>query len=324
MRAIMISRFGSPDVLTEVELPDPRPAAGQVTIDVTHAAVGMVDVFFRRGDHASNPQFPRPPFVPGIEVAGTVRELGEGVTNVHVGESVVTPLLTLGGYVTVALADARLLVSLASSTIDPVQAVALLPNTTTAYLALTAVAHMREGDRVLVHGATGGLASVFPAVARSLGASRVLGTVGSSFKAEAARALGYDEVVTHDRFPDAFSDQKFDLIIDPVGGTARLASLDLLAPMGRMVLVGHASTTPEEPIRGNDLWLRSIGVLGFSVGAILAYDPTLARQASQAAINLVQQGALNVPIETLPLAQAAEAHRRLEAREVAGRVILTV
>jgi NADPH2:quinone reductase len=324
MRAITISRFGPPEVLTEVELPDPRPAAGQVAIDVTHAAVGMIDVIFRRGDRSGDPRFPSPPFVPGLEVAGTIRELGEGVTDFRVGEPVVTlSLMTLGGYATVALADARLTVSLANTTIDPAQAVAVLPNATTAYLALTTVAHLREGETVLVHGATGGLASAFPAVARALGATRILGTVGSSSKTDVARSMGYDEVLTHDRFPDALSGQKFDLIVDPVGGPAHRASLDLLAPLGRMLLVGHASTTPEEPIRGNDLWVRNIGVLGFSVGPILQAHPLRARPATSAVINLIEQGKLRVPIETLPLAEASEAHRRLEAKGVTGRVILT-
>src|SRR5689334_15163047 len=120
MRAITISRFGPPDVLTEVELPDPRPAAGQVAIDVTHAAVGMIDVFFRRRHSSRDPRFPTRPVVPGIEVAGTIRELGEGVTEFRVGEPVVTmSLMVLGGYATVALADARLTVSLMSNNIDP-------------------------------------------------------------------------------------------------------------------------------------------------------------------------------------------------------------
>jgi NADPH2:quinone reductase len=324
MRAITISRFGPPDVLTEVELPDPRPAAGQVAIDVTHAAVGMIDVFFRRGDFSGDPQFPTPSFVPGIKVAGTIRELGEGITDFRVGETVVTlSLMTLGGYATVALADARLTVSLTSSTIDPAQVVAMVPNATTAYLALTTVAHLRAGETVLVHGATGGLASVFPAVARALGAARILGTVGASSKADVARSIGYDEVLTHDRFPDALSGQKFDLIVDPVGGPAHGASLDTPAPLGRMLLVGHASTTPEEPMRGNDLWRRSIGVLGFSVGPLLQAHPMLARPAASAVIDLIEQGTLHVPIETLPLTEASEAHRRLEARDVTGRVILT-
>ncbi len=130
-------------------------------------------------------------------------------------------------------------------------------------------------------------------------------------------------MLPYDQFPGALRDQIFDLIVDPVGGPARRASLDLLAPLGRMLLVGHASTTPEEPIRGNEIWGRSVGVLGFSVGPILQTHPILARPAASAMINLIEQGALHVPIETLPLTNASEAHRRLEARDITGRIVLT-
>src|SRR4051795_11923806 len=99
MHAMTISAFGAPDVLQAVELPDPRPEAGQITIDVTHAAVGMIDVIFRRGDRAADDRFPRPPFVPGLEVAGTVRELAPGVDEFRVGESVVTlSQMRMAGY----------------------------------------------------------------------------------------------------------------------------------------------------------------------------------------------------------------------------------
>jgi NADPH2:quinone reductase len=81
MQAITISRYGEPDVLTQVELPDPHPGPGQLSIDVTLAAVGMIDVIFRRGDLAGDDRYPAPPFVPGIEVAGTVREVGDGVSS---------------------------------------------------------------------------------------------------------------------------------------------------------------------------------------------------------------------------------------------------
>ena len=90
-----------------------------------------------------------------------------------------------------------------------------------------------------------------------------------------------------------------------------------------MLLVGHASTAAEEPIIGNDLWVRNIGVLGFSVGPLLRADPLRARPAVSAVITLMEQGALHVPIALLHLAQASEAHRRLEARGVTGRILLT-
>jgi NADPH:quinone reductase len=145
MHAMTITEFGGPEVLVPAELPDPKPAPGQISIDTSHAAVGLIDVFFRRGDRAG-PGYPRPPFVPGLEVAGTVRELGGGVTDFQVGEPVVTlSQMSLGGYATITLADAALTVSLKDAGVDQAQAVAVLPNAVTAYLALTRVAHLRAG-----------------------------------------------------------------------------------------------------------------------------------------------------------------------------------
>lgn len=145
MRAVTITEFGGPDVLAEVELPTPRPGPGQVTIDVSHAAVGLVDIFFRHGDLAGAPGDlgRKPPFVPGLEVVGAVREVGAGVTTLRVGEPVVTlTRIGQGGYATVAVVDAALTISLEGTGADPVQAVAAMPNAATAHLSLTRVAHL--------------------------------------------------------------------------------------------------------------------------------------------------------------------------------------
>jgi NADPH2:quinone reductase len=325
MHAMSISEFGGPQVLVPVELSDPKPGPGQITIDTSHAAVGLIDVFFRRGDLAERPGFPRPPFVPGLEVAGTVRELGEGVTSFQVGEPVVTlSQMSLGGYATVTAADAAMTVSLKGSDVDPAQAVATLPNATTAYLALTRVAHVRKGESVLVHGAAGGLAAVFPAVARSLGASRVTGTVSSQARIADTEHLGYDEVVTSDHFVKALGGRLVDVVVDPVGGEVRTASLDVLAPLGRILLLGHAARTPDTPVTGDELWSRSAGMLGFAVGPYLQTNPSAARPAAEKVIALLTSGQLAQRIDELPLFDAAEAHRRLEAREVPGRIVLTV
>ena len=117
--------------------------------------------------------------MPGLEVAGSVRELGDGVDGFTVGEPVVTVTGTgaEGGYAAISLVDARFVVSLASSGVEAALAVATVPNAATAYLALTRVAHLQSGETVLVHGALGGLASTFPGVARNLGASTIVGTV---------------------------------------------------------------------------------------------------------------------------------------------------
>jgi NADPH2:quinone reductase len=324
MNAVVISRFGGPEVLTPVELPDPHPGAGQIAIDVTHAAVGMIDVIFRRGDRAGDDRFPPPPFVPGIEVAGFVREVGDGVDQFKVGQRVVTlSLMEMGGYATVALADAARTVSLEGIDVDTDQAIAALPNAVTAHLALTHAVRIRGGETMLVHGATGGLASAFPAVARALGVRRLIGTVGRDARVEAALALGYDAVISGADFPASLDGEKVDIVVDPVGGELRKPSLDVLAPLGQLLIVGHASRNPDQPFTGDDLWGRSIGATGFAVGAFLQDDPRRAEPALEAVSRLVADGTLRVPVQTLKLEQAALAHRHLEERTNTGRLILT-
>jgi NADPH2:quinone reductase len=324
MRAITISQYGEPDVLTEVELPDPHPGPRQISINVTHAAVGMIDVIFRRGDRAGDDRYPAPPFVPGIEVAGTVREVGDAVEQFTVGEPVVTlSLVELGGYAEITVADAARTVSLKGLDVDPAQAVAVLPNAVTAHLALTQAVTVRDEATVLVHGVTGGLASAFPAVARALGTRRVIGTVVNEQQMAQARSLGIDHVLLGSDFPDGLDGEKVDLIVDPVGGELRKASLDALNPEGRLLIVGHASPNADEPFTGDDLWGRSIGAVGFVVGTFLQADPTRARPALDAVASLVTDGTLSVPLQTLPLADAVAAHQHLQNRTNTGRLILT-
>ncbi|HEX8855384.1 MAG TPA: alcohol dehydrogenase catalytic domain-containing protein [Thermoleophilaceae bacterium] len=196
--------------------------------DVTHAAVGLVDVFIRQGLYKDREGLPQPPYVPGLEVAGTVRELGDGVDGFTVGEPVVTVSGTgpEGGYAAISVVDARFAVSLGSSGIDLALAVATVPNAATAYLALTRVAHLQSGETVLVHGALGGLASTFPGIASSLGASTIVGTVRpTSLPTAEASELPYNRLIGSDEFPDALIDERFDVVIDPVGGDVRTTSL---------------------------------------------------------------------------------------------------
>src|SRR6195256_2292776 len=183
MLAAVVTRFGDPEVFTLPELPDPLPGPGQVAIDVSHAAVGLIDVYIRQGLYRDRPGLPQPPYVPGLEVAGTIRALGEGVADLRLGEPVVTLSGTgaEGGYASVSVVDAALTASLEGTGVDPALAVAAVPNAATAYLALTVVAHLQPGERVLVHGALGGLASAFPGMARGLGAGSVVGTVRTAY-----------------------------------------------------------------------------------------------------------------------------------------------
>jgi NADPH2:quinone reductase len=191
MKAVQATRFGDPAVLTVVDLPDPVPGPGEVAIDVTHAAVGLIDVFLRQGLYKDRPGMPQPPFVPGLEVAGTVRALGAGVTGFTVGEKVVTMSGTgTGGYASVYVGSAARVASLEGYDIDPVLAVTAVPNAAMAHVALTRVAHLTAGESVLVHGALGGFAAAFPGIARQLGASRADGTADRSHSLDLMPAGG--------------------------------------------------------------------------------------------------------------------------------------
>jgi NADPH:quinone reductase len=325
MKAAVVKRFGAPDVFEVSEMPDPTPAPGQVSIDVTHAAVGLIDVFIRQGLYKETEGLPEPPYVPGLEVAGTIRELGEGVDDFAVGEPVVTLSGTgaEGGYASIEVVDARLAASLGGTRVDPALAAAAVPNAATAYLALTQVAHLQEGESVLVHGALGGLASTFPGVARSLGASQVVGTVRrASLGAAEASGLPYDQVIASDEFPKALLDERFDVVIDPVGGELRAGSLDVMSPLGRLLAVGNASGDWQQSVETNRLWYSNLAIAGFNVGAYLPTHLPLARPAAEGALRAVSEGLIDLHIDTLPLENAGEAHRRIEAGEVNGRILL--
>lgn len=323
MKAVQASAFGDADVLRLVELPDPEPGPGQITIDVTHAAVGLIDVYLRRGKFKGVSGLPQPPFVPGLEVVGTVRALGQDVTAFRVGEPVVTLSVSgHGGYASIGLADARFAVSLDGTDVDPRLAVAALPNAVTAHLALTRVTHLNKGDAVLVHGALGGLAVAFAGMARFLGAATVVGTVrGHSLPVDLA-TTPHDRIVAADDFPAALDDQRFDVIVDPVGGRLRIDSLDVLASLGRLLLVGNASNEWDVTVDTNAIWTRNIAIAGFSVGPYLPAHPDHAAPAAHAALAAIAAGHLDIPYTEMDLADAERAHRQLETGPVTQRILL--
>jgi NADPH2:quinone reductase len=323
MRALTVTAFGGPETLAVREAPTPSPRPGEVTIDVSHAAVGLVDVFLRRGDYRDREGLPQPPYVPGLEVAGTVREAGEGVTGLQPGDPVAT--LTLprqGGLAEVVAAPAQLVVPLNETGVPPEQAAAALGNAATAYLALTDAAHLRSGERVLVHGVTGALASTFPAVAKLLGAAEVVGTVRRESKTEAAHGLGVDRVVVAAEVPTALGGERFEVVVDPVGGELRRKSVPLLAWQGRMLVVGNASGATDVTVDTNLIWKSAIGIIGYAIGGVYAADPERGVGAGKAVLPLLADGRLGLPVTLAPLDDAVAAFERFERGEIDGRLLL--
>ena len=325
MKAVVVSRFGGPEVLETRDMPVPQLGPGQVLIQVAYAGVNNTDLWSRQGRHR-----PILPFIPGYEVAGTIRALGEGVEGFHVGQDV-SALTVGGGYAEFVLAQAILTFPLDTfaSTIDLQQAAAFPTVALTAYGMLNEAARMREGERVLIHSASGGVGMAAGQIARALGARLVLGTVGNERHAASARAFGYDQVFPVQGFEQAVieaTDGKgIDIVLDARGEPTRAQSLSVLAPFGRLVVFGDASGNPEKPISPHALWNSNKAVVGYSITSLSKTTPHLLAIMARQTLRLMVEGALKFAIsEILPLEQAAEAHRRIEARSHVGKLLLQV
>ncbi|MEU6130722.1 zinc-binding dehydrogenase [Saccharopolyspora sp. NPDC047091] len=317
-RAVTIPEFGGPDVLRHAEVEPPRPGPGEIALDVECSGVNYAEVLFRQG-LVDVPL----PYVPGIEAAGRVRELGPGVTGVEVGQRVAALTMTHGGgYGEVAVTDANLVVPVPEN-LSTAEAAVIPSNTTTALLVLDAVARLREGESVLVHAAAGGVGTQLGQVARLLGAGRVVGTVGSAAKIEVARRSGYHEVLVREDFLRTAPRDEFDVVVDPVGGAVRRPGLDALRMGGRLIAMGNVSGGADVAFDANELWFSGKGVLGFNLGGLSASRPQEVGPALRRAVAEVAAGRIRVELTgEFPAAQAAQAHRELESGASTGKFVL--
>ncbi|KAB2346866.1 quinone oxidoreductase family protein [Actinomadura rudentiformis] len=315
MKAVTIPQFGEADVLTLADVETPEPGPGQVAIDVTYAGANFAEILYRQGI-ANVPL----PFVPGIEVAGHVRSLGPDVEGLRIGQPVAAlTIVDSGGYAEVVVTSADLVAPIENNLSLHVAA-AVPSNSTTAFLVLDRVARIEPGESVLVHAAAGGVGSQLGQAARLLGANRIAGTVGSPAKVKTAESFGYDEVILRDELTGTGD---FDIVVDMVGGPARRASLDALAPMGRMVVMGNASGADDVGISANELWFANKTVSGFNLAAFSAAFPAEAGRALRRAV-AAAGGDLRLQVEELPLEDAAEAHRRIESGSTTGKLVLKI
>jgi NADPH2:quinone reductase len=320
MKAIRVDGFGSPEVLRLAEVPDPSPAAGQVVVRVEFAGVNFIDVYHRTG------LYPNPlPFVPGMEGAGVVAERGTGVATLREGDRVAWTGI-LGSYAERIVLPADRAVLVPSGVATGTAAAVMLQGLTAHYLS-TSTFPLRKGHVCLVHAAAGGVGLLLVQMAKK-GGARVIGTVGTEAKAALARGAGADEVVlyTHEDFLEAVKrltgGRGVDVVYDSVGKATAEKSLDCLVPRGMMVFFGNASG-PVPPI--DPLTLSRKGSLFLTRPLLVHHIADRESLEARAADVLgdVAAGRLSVRIDrTLPLAEAAEAHRALEGRLTAGKVLL--
>jgi len=324
MRALQVSELSGPDGLKLVDLPEPKaehmltPGEG-VVVDVRAAAVSFPDVLQTRGLYQYKPDMP---FVPGAEVGGTVSSAPEG-SGLSPGDRVAA-FTAMGGMAEVAVAPAFMTFPLPDE-LDFAQGAALILNYHTAYFALKLRGRLESGERVLVHGAAGGVGTATLQVAKGLGASTVA-VVSSDEKEKVARAAGADEVVRSDgpwrEQVVELTGGGVDVVLDPVGGDRFTDSLRSLREDGRVVVVGF--TGGEIPqVKVNRLLLRNTEVVGAGWGAYAMSRPPLNREIADELARMVDEGVVRPIVGAqFPLAQGADAMKLIDDRKATGKVVL--
>ncbi|HZI16232.1 MAG TPA: NADPH:quinone oxidoreductase family protein [Myxococcus sp.] len=322
MRALQLKRTDGPDGLELVDLPEPE-AGDSVLIDVVAAGASFPDLLLTKGQYQLKPPLP---FVPGVEVAGVVRQAPAGA-GVKPGDRVMAFSFGLGGFAEVAAIPAEMVFRIPASWSFE-EAAGVVMNYHTAHFALHRRGRLKAGETVLVHGAAGGVGTASIQVARGADA-RVLAVVSDERKAEVARKAGAHEVLLSTGDWVAGVREKTggvgaNVVLDPVGGDVFDKSLKCLAPEGRLLVVGFAGGRIPE-VQVNRLLLRNIDVVGVAWGAFLMNEPSLTATIAKDLDALAERGILQPVVGSVfPLEQGAQALRELEARRATGKVVLRV
>jgi len=320
MRAIQILENGGPEVLRFNEVADPVPAAGEALIRVEAAGVNFIDTYFREGRYPA-----KLPYTLGTEAAGEVVAVGDGVSDIAVGDRVAWCLVP-GTYATLAVAPAARLVKIPEG-VSIQQAAAVLLQGMTAHYLLHSTYPVQAGETILIHAGAGGTGLLLIQMAKRLQA-RVITTVSTDEKAALAREAGADEVILYtredliQRVKEITDGVGLPVVYDSVGKSTFDASLQCLKPRGMMVLFGGASgaVPPFDLIR-----LSTMGSLYVTRPTLKDYIATRADLEHRAAdvFGLLAQGALKVRMaHTYRLEDAAQAHRDLEGRKTTGKLLL--
>jgi NADPH2:quinone reductase len=320
MKIIQISETGGPDVMKLVDAPIPTPGPGQALIRIAASGVNFIDVYFRIGLYKADL-----PFTPGNEAAGTVEAVGPDVTELKPGDRVAYAMFR-GSYAEYTVVPLSQLVKLPDNVDFSTAAAAMLQGMTAHYLTHSSFP-LKKGDKCLIHAAAGGAGRLAVQMAKMLGAT-VYGTAGNDEKAEIARSAGADEVIVYTRedfvarVKELTGGKGVDVVYDSVGQSTFLKGLDIIRPRGMMVLFGQSSgaVPPFDPAILNQK------------GSLFLTRPSLAHHCltreelqwrSGDVLGWIAAGKLQLRIEkTYPLGEAPQAHRDLEGRKTAGKLLL--
>jgi NADPH2:quinone reductase len=315
MRAIQITSFGGPEVLTLTDVPDPQAPDGYEVLDVTAAGVNYADTHQVEDSYLARQKLP---LIPGAEVVGLRPD----------GTRVVALLLGGGGYAEKAVVHPSATFPVPDGVSDGA-ALALVLQGLTAWHLLRTSTHLADGESVVVHAAAGGVGTLAVQLAKAFGAGRVIATASNAEKRQLALDLGADVAVdpgTDDlkaALIEANGGRKVDIVLEMVGGTVFDQSLAALAPFGRLAAYGQASRQQPAPIQPAALMGTSRAVIGFWL-AHCASRPEMLHGPMREMFTMVENGTLRPIVGgTYPLADARRAHEDIRSRTTTGKLVLT-
>lgn len=321
MDALVCTAHGEPSGLKVAPAPVPVPKAGQVLIAVEAAGISYVDVLMGRNAHQNKHAVP---FSPGMEVAGRIAALGEGVTEFAVGQSVAA-LVYDGGHAPFVAASVTETFALPAGC-DPVRTAGLLSVALTADLALAERARLQPGETVLVGGAAGGVGICAIQLARHMGA-RVIAATSDEARGAVAVAAGAHAALTYgeafrERFQALNEGRDADVIVDPVGGAFAEAAANLLDWDGRYVVIGFAGGTVPS-FAANRLLVKNRAVLGLSLGHYRWRKPQVLARSAERVLAAIAGGALDGPLTIVDgLGAVPEILGRIAARQQLGKAVV--
>jgi NADPH:quinone reductase len=320
MKAIVVREFGDPDVMKISEVPTPQPGPGQVLVRVKAAGVNPADTYMRSGNYAMKPPLP---YTPGTDGAGTVESAGPGVNAVKAGQRVYLARSLSGTYAEYALAAAAQVHPLPEK-ISFAQGAGVFVPYWTAYRALEQVARARAGELLLVHGASGGVGTAAVQIARARGMT-VIGTAGTEKGRDLALREGAHHVVDHraagyqEEILRLSGGRGVDIILEMLANQNLGADLKMLAPRGRVVVIGSRG---EVTINPRDMMGKETAVYAMLLWNITEEDATGVRAAVLAGL---ENGTLRPVVGTeMPLADAPRAHRVVMQPGAFGKIVLVL
>ncbi len=323
MRAVLCKELGPPEKLVVEDIPSPKPGKGEIVVSVKASGVNFPDTLIIQGKYQFKPELP---FSPGGEVAGVVKELGEGVTSLKTGDRVIA-FSGWGGFAEELIVEADRTIPMPDA-MDFVPASGFVLTYGTSYHALKDRAQLKPGETMLVLGASGGVGLAAIQIGKMMGA-RVIAAASSKEKLEVCKSNGADDLINYSegdlraQVKEVTAGKGVDVVYDPVGGAYSEPALREMAWKGRFLVVGFAAgDIPKVPL--NLTLLKGCSIVGVFWGSFTRKEPEANRKNNEELMQFFAQGKLKPHIHaTYPLERAADALNDVMFKRVSGKVVLT-